>query len=283
MRTIFHITTQSEWNTAHSNGYYETPSLFSEGFIHFSRPHQVLKVANDFFRGQRDLVLLFVNQEKISAEIRYEGNDVNKFPHLYGRLNLDAVISQHPFSEQASRFSLPQPFVMVGDTLIRPGQPGDESELASVHTHGWQQSYKGIIPEEFLNSRPLSYRARLLWWKSVVDGKTPTTVFVAESAQHGIVGFNAVEPSRDKAFPEYGEVVAIYCLNEYKKKGIGAALFQVGLECLRQKGFKDSFCWVLKENPTVEFYRRMGGEGVDKEKTVELGKPLVEIAYKWRL
>jgi GNAT superfamily N-acetyltransferase len=240
-------------------------------------------VADFIFKGQSDLKLLFINQEKISAEIKYEGDEGNKFPHVYGKLNLDAVISVHPFSETVSGFSLPQPFVKVGDTLIRPGFPGDESELASVHIHAWQQSYKGIIPENFLSARPLSYRSRFLWWKSVVEGKTPTTVFVAESAQHGIVGFNAVEPSRDNSFSEYGEVAAIYCLNEYKKKGIGTALFAAGQDCLRQKGFKNSYLWVLKENPTVEFYRRMGGEILNKEKTVELGKPLIEIAFGWKL
>lgn len=283
MRTIFHIATQAEWSAAQAKGYYETSSLQREGFIHFSRPHQVLRVADFIFKGQTDLVILLINEEKLTAELKYEGDENNKFPHLYGKLNLDAILSVHPFIETTSGFILPQPFCLAGETLIRPGHLGDEAELANVHIHSWQQSYKGLIPESYLKAMPLSFRSRLIWWKSVVEKTTPIDVFVAESAQHGIIGFNAVEPSRDKDFLDHGEIAAIYCLNEYKRKGIGAALFKAGQNYLKSKGYKNSYLWVLKDNPTIEFYNRMGGERLDKEKTVELGKSLIEVAFRWAL
>lgn len=113
MRTIFHITTESSWAEAKKRGYYDCESLHKEGFIHLSRPHQVLRVANFLFRGQSNLILLHINQDKVTAPVKYEGDDNNKFPHIYGRLNLDAVIGAFPFQEVNSCFVLPSPFKLT--------------------------------------------------------------------------------------------------------------------------------------------------------------------------
>ena len=48
---ILHITTRSAWTAAEAAGAYEAPSLATEGFIHLSEPHQVLRVADARFRG----------------------------------------------------------------------------------------------------------------------------------------------------------------------------------------------------------------------------------------
>ena len=89
---LFHITTQSQWQQALQEGRYHPPSLDLEGFIHFSSERQWLTTANRFFRGQPDLVLLSVNSERLQAELKLEAADDDVFPHLYGELNLDAVI-----------------------------------------------------------------------------------------------------------------------------------------------------------------------------------------------
>jgi uncharacterized protein (DUF952 family)/ribosomal protein S18 acetylase RimI-like enzyme len=283
MRTIFHITHKSDWETAQRNGRYEADTLKLEGFIHLSRPHQVLKVGDNLFKGKSDLLLLQVHQELVNSELKYEGEKDNLFPHIYGPLNLEAVIGVHEFRDSGDGFSLPDGFSLIGDTLIRQGLPGDEAELASCHTHAWQQSYRGLVPDQVLDSRPLSFRRRMLWWRSVVRGKTPTTVFVAESAENGIIGFCAVEPARDEVHGGKGEVTAIYCLNEYKGKGIGAALFQMGKAHLKEQNFPGMYLWVLKNNPTIKFYQSMGGKQMIDEKTIDLGGLLPEIGFEWDL
>lgn len=283
MRTLFHITTREEWNQSKNLGRYEVRSLASEGFIHLSRPHQVLEVAKRLFAGHSDLVLLQVSEELVSAPIKYEGKNGELFPHIYGPINLDAVIGVHEFSQTDHEFGLPTDFDLVSGTLIRKGSLGDESEIASCHTHAWQQSYRGIVPDSVLDSRPLSFRSRLKWWRSVVGESSNSKVFVAESAQHGIVAFCAIEAARDEVMQGYGEIGAIYALNEYKGKGIGAALFRRGLGELKYQGFKSAYLWVLKDNPTVDFYKRMGGKLISAEKTIDLGGPLVEIGFEWEL
>lgn len=60
MATIFHITTEREWEQALRRGRYEPESLVSEGFIHCSNGDQVIRVATGIFRGIHGLVLLHV-------------------------------------------------------------------------------------------------------------------------------------------------------------------------------------------------------------------------------
>ena len=76
---------------------YSGDTLQSEGFIHCSTAEQVLSVANAIFRGRADLVLLTISAERVEVEISYnlEGR-VELFPHLYGPLNRDAVVSVEP-------------------------------------------------------------------------------------------------------------------------------------------------------------------------------------------
>jgi uncharacterized protein (DUF952 family) len=101
MTFIYHITTQAAWEAAQQQGYYIDPSLEIQGFIHNSTVNQVTKVANAVFSGQSGLILLEIDPAKLLATLKYEPPDTQVpaehsqgelFPHLYGRLNLDAVI-----------------------------------------------------------------------------------------------------------------------------------------------------------------------------------------------
>jgi uncharacterized protein (DUF952 family) len=116
---IFHITSKSEWKKAQSRGEYVAPSLETEGFIHCSTEKQVLQVANAFYRGQNDLVLLKLDEEKIEPEIKWEApagppapgiSDSDKFPHIFGPINLAAVASALDFEPDSAQgtFSLPR-------------------------------------------------------------------------------------------------------------------------------------------------------------------------------
>ena len=75
-------------------GFYEAPSLALEGFIHTSKAEQVQGVLERYYKNQSDLLLLHIDETKLTASVKYElAPSVNEeFPHIDGRLNLDAVI-----------------------------------------------------------------------------------------------------------------------------------------------------------------------------------------------
>ena len=99
MAIILHITERRSWQSAQVAGAYRAASLDTEGFIHCSTAEQVVRVANSFYKGQTDLVLLCIEAERLQATLKWEqpipSNDPHSselFPHIYGAINLEAVV-----------------------------------------------------------------------------------------------------------------------------------------------------------------------------------------------
>ena len=99
---ILHITSRVEWKDAQLQGEYIAPSLEAEGFIHCSTEKQVAYVANAFYRGRKDLVLLNIDETKLNSELKWEApagppasgiSESDLFPHIFGAINLNAVAS----------------------------------------------------------------------------------------------------------------------------------------------------------------------------------------------
>jgi uncharacterized protein (DUF952 family) len=90
---IVHLCQKQDWEIANDTGEYRAESLHQEGFIHCSRPDQVIDVANKFYQGISDMILLWIEPGRVLSEIRWEAADAEVFPHIYGALNLDAVLA----------------------------------------------------------------------------------------------------------------------------------------------------------------------------------------------
>jgi uncharacterized protein (DUF952 family) len=106
---ILHITTRPEWEAALAEGEYRAATLATEGFIHASTHQQVLGVANARFRGQPHLVLLVIDPDRVQPELRWEESEPGRppFPHVYGPLNVDAVVNVVSLPEGPDGFDLP--------------------------------------------------------------------------------------------------------------------------------------------------------------------------------
>jgi uncharacterized protein (DUF952 family) len=107
---IFHITKHQQWELAKSVGFYRGDTLDSEGFIYCSTPKQIIKVANALFHGQKGLVLLCIDSEKVRARIQYEGPEGGeRYPHIYSPVNIDAIVRVLDFEpSNDGRFELPK-------------------------------------------------------------------------------------------------------------------------------------------------------------------------------
>ncbi|MGX9461304.1 cupin domain-containing protein [Shewanella sp. A14] len=98
---VFCIVSNNQVSTILQQTTYIDPSIKTDGFIHFCRYDQVGEVVNSFYPQAEDLMLLVIDVSLLQSELRYEapvGNllsDTLKedaFPHLYGPLNVDAII-----------------------------------------------------------------------------------------------------------------------------------------------------------------------------------------------
>jgi len=116
--TIIHLASNEAWLAAVKKDIYHADSLSTEGFIHCSKPSQIVGVANTFYHGQRGLILLVIDPSKLESELKWEppaepepthAREGELFPHIYGPLNLDAVIEVLPFEpDEDGSFTLPE-------------------------------------------------------------------------------------------------------------------------------------------------------------------------------
>ncbi len=86
---IYHIAKSDAWERESRRGEYRHPSLETEGFIHCSLEEQVPGTLEKYFPSREGLVVLEIAVERLRCELRYE----NGFPHVYGPLNVEAVLA----------------------------------------------------------------------------------------------------------------------------------------------------------------------------------------------
>ena len=111
---VYHITRQTDWETALKFGSYRADTLTTQGFIHCSTKEQIIQTANSFYRGKNGLVLLCINSDLVKAEIRFENLEGGQklFPHIYGPVDLQAILMSYPFEPQSDGcFILPDDII----------------------------------------------------------------------------------------------------------------------------------------------------------------------------
>lgn len=164
---------------------------------------------------------------------------------------------------------------------IRPATPEDAEGLTHVHVRSWQSSYRGLLAQEYLDT--LDAIERLAGWRRTLAQPETFGVYVAVAPDTGeIVGFCAVGNNRGSPPGYPGELYAIYLLEEVKGLGVGRALFQEGLQWLREHGLWPVALWVLKDNTRARrFYERMGGHLAGEQSITLGGVSYPEVAYGW--
>ena len=96
MATIVKVAKRGEWEEGKLAGTYAPTTLESDGFIHCSPLEEAAGVANYHYSGHTDLVLLYIDTERLTSELRFHDSpyeDVS-WPRIHGRLNVDAVFHE---------------------------------------------------------------------------------------------------------------------------------------------------------------------------------------------
>jgi uncharacterized protein (DUF952 family) len=90
---IYKICPEALWREAEAAGAFAgAPVDLADGFIHFSTAEQVRETAAKHFAGQRDLLLVAVEDTRLGEALRYEPSRGGAlFPHLYGAFDPKAA------------------------------------------------------------------------------------------------------------------------------------------------------------------------------------------------
>ncbi|MCW5878433.1 MAG: GNAT family N-acetyltransferase [Anaerolineales bacterium] len=169
---------------------------------------------------------------------------------------------------------------MDDKVAIRPARVGDAGAVARVHVESWRSTYRGLLPENFLNN--LDIQRRLDYWRSVFENESPGEfALVAEHSTQGVVGFVSGGPALEDLGPYSGQVYAIYLLASQQGQGIGRAMFEGARGSLVERDYAGFMLWVLEGNPTCGFYEHMGGQLIGRKEDQIGGQPVTELAYGW--
>ncbi len=164
---------------------------------------------------------------------------------------------------------------------IRPATIADASAIARVHVASWKETYAGIVPGDFLANLKVE-RREAMWKEALTEGGARSSgIFVAVTATGEVVGFASGGENRTPELGFTGELYAIYLLKRYQGHGDGKRLFQAVTTELSRDGHVSMMLWVLEDNRTVDFYKRLGGVPSGSKVEEIGGKSLNELALGW--
>ena len=133
-----------------------------------------------------------------------------------------------------------------GNLSIRAAEVRDADAIGVVHVRAWQQAYRGVMPDEYLDELSADDRGKM-WTEHLTRTELPP-LLVAELDRE-VVGFAVF--GAERSGPEErgaGELFAINLDPLHWGKGIGRALLREATAALSGLGFAEAILWVVPEN-----------------------------------
>ncbi|MGE5613271.1 MAG: N-acetyltransferase family protein [Bacillota bacterium] len=161
---------------------------------------------------------------------------------------------------------------------IRYADISDAGTLAEIHARSWKAAYKGIVPDEILES--ITVEKRQEYFEKALSKKWEEDAIIYKEDE--AVGFICIGECRDADKPgAYGEIWGIYLLPEYWGMGIGSVLINWGINELKKRNYSKVTLWVLEENINArKFYEKIGFKHDGTVKEITIGKKLKEYRYE---
>jgi len=155
------------------------------------------------------------------------------------------------------------------DIVVKKMESDDEIKgKAYVHWKSWQEAYPGIVDRRYLDELTLEKCESIAY-------RWPDNIIIAKDGD-SVIGFVGYGKCRNDDLENSGEVFAIYILSEYYGKGVGYSLMKAALAQLKE--YHRIAVWVLKNNKrAIRFYQHCGYSFDNREETIVLGSPVVEI------
>lgn len=102
MAVIYHLAMPDDWAAAERAGAYTRSTrdmpLAAVGFIHCSRADQWEQIRALLYADVPDVLLLTIDTAQLTSPWQMAPVEDDEYPHIYGPLNLGAVIAVKPLA-----------------------------------------------------------------------------------------------------------------------------------------------------------------------------------------
>ena len=161
---------------------------------------------------------------------------------------------------------------------IRWAKLEDARDLGFVHSESYRNTYKGIMPDDYLNQYTPIVRERY-FYKALIQGAEEIAIMLVDNKA---VGCLILKACTDDGIQKCGgEIAALYLIQNYRGNGLGKHLLKWGIDKLKEGGYDTALLWVLKENKhAIRFYERQNFVHDGTERLINRGRQLIQIRYQ---
>lgn len=166
------------------------------------------------------------------------------------------------------------------DVIYSMGSISDLDEIIDLHTRSWQEHYRGILSDEYLDETIITERRDV--WESRFEILNPNQIIITAKVENSMCGFAC-------HFLHYHEEYGHYLDNlhvnsSYQGLGIGRKLIQLSKRHCQQFDDKPYYLWVFSKNEkAIQFYDRMGGIAITEEEfSCPDGGKANALLYQWK-
>ncbi|WP_373419950.1 N-acetyltransferase family protein [Herbaspirillum sp. RV1423] len=170
---------------------------------------------------------------------------------------------------------------IVGAVTIRHATVDDAETIAKVRIDSWRATYRGMIPDAYLDGMKVEDSTRL-WTRVLGAASDAACTFVAE-IDGELVGFAAGITLAERKLDFDAELTALYILPSAQRAGIGRRLLTQVAATLAAAGAPNMLVWVLAQNRKARDFCERQGAQLLAEQTFRWDElDLIETAYGWR-
>ena len=164
---------------------------------------------------------------------------------------------------------------------IKKSEKGDCKAIAEFITKTWNETYRGIINDEFLDNLENTEEERYINFINNFDEKSNMQYIIKKNNE--VIAYLKLSEIKDDDYKEYIELKSLYVLKEYQKNGIGKELIQNAFNEAKKAGYKKMIIGCLEKNKSNGFYKKMGGKFIQKREFKLPNQTLYENVYEYLL
>ena len=254
---ILHLLSRDSWVAAQAHGQLIAQSVATEGFAHCSTEHQMVDVANKYYSGANNMVLLNIDPARLTSKLIFEppahidGSPAlphePMFPHIYGPINLDAVIEVIDFPCDSNGYFSAPPQLNTFNVVTIASAPHHWQRAAELSVSEWKKYFPNDTMQTYLD---------LYGLKGQYEGHFAET-YIAINSNDELLGMATLVD--DDELPESNEpgpwLAAVLTLPSIRLNGVGSTLVQRIVQRANQLGHRELFLYTSDQQ---EWYSKKG-------------------------